>query len=204
MKSDKRWKTLKKAAALLLAAVVFAAAFMPAPAYAASTKSMKVYDSIKSGNYVFCAAANGIYRVNIKTYKIKRIASGQSNEYLHALKKKGKYIYYMCNGVMYTDVMRVKTSGGKVKKVFDGYDTKSVRGYAIYKNKLYVTYGTGKKKVMALSGKSAKKTSVKAKIIEKRTNNKNYKVTTVGRGDYFYTYLKMPGKKLLIEKAPRM
>jgi Tol biopolymer transport system component len=188
-----------------LAAVVCAAAFVPASVYAAGgTKSMKAYDTVKSGNYVYCAAANGIYKVNIKTKKVTRLAKGQSNEYLHALKKKGKYIYYMCNGVIYTDVMRVKTTGGKVKKVFNGYNSKAVCAYAISKNKLYVTYGTGKTKVMSLSGKSGKTTTAEAKTIEKRTNNSNYKVTTVGKGDYFYTYLKMPGKKLFIEKAPRM
>ena len=162
MKSELSRRAIKRTVAFLLAAVVLAEAFMPAPAYVAgSTRLMKVYDSIKSDNYVYCATFDGIYKINIKTYRITRLAArGQGNEYLHALKKKGSYIYYMANGPIYTNLMRVKTFGSKAKKILDGFDTKALEGNAISKSKLYVTNGVGKERVMSLSGKSAKKTSV--------------------------------------------
>ena len=194
---------IRKKAILLVLAAALVFTCMPAAVFAGSgnVHSMKVYEVYKSGNTVYCATYGGIYSVNLRTKKSKRLVKSEVNEALTCLKKKGNYIYYMRNGMISNDLYRVRTNGKSKKELFDGFNEKAMESYAIYKNKIYITYGNGKHKVMKLNGKSQKSTSSMPKMIEKKSNKKGYKLIEKIKGDYWYSYLKTPSKKILICKT---
>lgn len=192
---------------VLAVAVVMAMIFtsMAVPSFAAGgkTKKMTVYsDVLVSGNYAYCAGFVGLYKVNLNTGKKTCLVKRNPSFMIHAMKKKGSYIYYEVNGPISNDLYRVKTNGKNGKKLYDGMDTKAMESYVILDRKIYITYGNNKNKVMNLDGSSKKKTSVKAKMIEKVSNKKGYKVIEKAKGDYFYYYLKYPsGKKKYLDKT---
>lgn len=190
----------------VLLAVVIALAFMvttTAEVSAASkTVKMKSYDEvIKSGKYAYCNTFTGIYRYNLKTGQKKQLTKVEGDFAVTGMKKRGKYIYYLYNGPMSNDLYRVSIYGGKAKKIFNGFDTKGVESYVISGNKIYVTYGINKHKVMKLNGKSKKKTGVTAKMTSAVSNKKGWKITRKQKGRYMYSYLKTPSKKVRISKG---
>ena len=78
---------MKKKFLACIMVLAIAVAFMPANTFAASkTATMKAYDQvIKSGNTVYCAGAEGLYKVKVKKGKVvsKKVisrATGMSQE----------------------------------------------------------------------------------------------------------------------------
>ena len=205
--NEMREKVFKRTLAVLLAfviAVAFSAASTAEVSAASKTLKMKAYDEvIKSGKYAYCATTNGIFKVNVKNGKSKGLyVTDGYGGYVGSMKKHGKYIYFLCYGPINVDVCRVSINGGKVKTLFKGIDTKCVEHYAISKKKIYVTYGysDNKHKVMKLNGKAKKKTGVAAKLIDRKTNKKGWRVKEQPKGKYVYCYLKTPTKKIRISK----
>ena len=197
-------------ATVLMTALVFTS-FTVVSFGGSGTKKMTVYDEVVvSGNYAYCSAAPGIYRVNLKTNKVKRIVD--NSEYytitgpLFGMKVHKGYLYYMGTGGIGSPLHRVKKSGGKTKYLC------VVDDYAIKKGKIYyqafdVDKDKSVKKVMKLNGKNKKKSSYKVKNKYKKSNKKGYKVKYVKTGKKEYSadledyvpvvkaYLVRPGKK---------
>lgn len=176
-------KYTKKVRLATILAVVVALIFSSMTvSYAASkTKTMTVYtEVVKKGNYAYCAARNGIHRVNLKTGARKRIvkfnkdspAGGPSCMKLH----KG-YLYYELDGMMTQGLYRIKLNGTGRKYLAEIWD------YTISKGKIYYTtynYKNDKaaKRVMSLNGKNKKKSSYNVKQRYKSTNATGYRVKT--------------------------
>ncbi len=162
--------------ALLLSSVV--------TSYAASgTKKMTLYtDVIKSGKYAYCCTYNGIYRVNLKTKKVKQILKDDGTFDVNppdSMKLYKGYIYYTTAAPMGSTLGRVKTNGKNNRLLASIWD------YAISKNKIYYTgydfeneNPDGIKRVMSLNGKNEKKCSYEVINKYKRSNKKGYKVIT--------------------------
>lgn len=210
-------RIIKASLCLLLAfAVITAMTCVTDKTYAASkTKKMKVYSSVyKSGKTVYCCSTKGISKVNLKTGKVKLLKDAVDYHFhgFSYMKKKGKYLYYFSEGSWGGDTklyrMNVKT--GKTKKIISGYPNKRIayiENYVISGKKIYVSgykmgdmndLGKPVKLKMKLNGKSKKKTSVKAKMIKKRTNAKGYKVVEKEDPDKDYIvkcYLQIPSGK---------
>ena len=87
---------MKKKFLACIMVLAIAVAFMPANTFAASkTATMKAYDQvIKSGNTVYCAGAEGLYKVKVKkgakkgTYTIKLQATVKKTANYKAAKTK--------------------------------------------------------------------------------------------------------------------
>ena len=125
---------------------------------------MTVYDNvIKSGKCVYCCDGYRIYRVNLKTGKVKNLVkkTGSPDEAYFAMKKKGKYIY--CQYDMQLNKERLW-----------------VADYWISGKKLYYSGRTlediGVKRVMNLNGTSLKKSKLKCNMKRARSNVKGYRV----------------------------
>ena len=223
MEVSKLRRIIKVSLCLLLSVIVITAmTCVTDNAYAASkTKQMKVYTSVyKSGNTVYCCSTKGISKVNLKTGKVKLLKDAVYY-YHHGfsdMKKKGKYLYYFSEWSWAgdTELYRLNTKTGKAKKIISGYKNKKItyiENYVISGKKIYVSgYRSGEdmdrgkyvKLKMKLNGKSKKKTSVKAKMIEVETNAKGYTVEEVENsdGDIVTCYLRTPsGKKYYLGTA---
>ena len=191
----------KKITACILVLAV-AVAFMPVSAFAASSAKMTAYDQVvKSGNNVYCAGAEGLYKVKVKKGKVVskkilvRAESFGAYSYFSGMKKKGKYIYMQTSTEgtpIYLDRVKIKT--GKIKTLASANDLGGV-DYAIKNGKIYYKFERGKKKVMKLNGKNNKKTSVKPVTKYKKTNAKGYSVIMKEKGTKVTTYLKTPKGK---------
>ena len=194
---------MKKKIAAFVLSLAIAVSFMPANTFAASTAKMTSYDQvIKSGSTVYCAGAEGIYKVKVKKGKVvskKRLVDAESfgaYSYYSGMKKKGKYIYTQSSseGTLFS-LVRVRTSNGKCKTLASANDKGEIN-YAIKKSKIYYkpSYG-GAKKAMKLNGKNKKKTSVKPVMKHRKSNAKGYKVIMKEKGSRVITYLKTPKGK---------
>lgn len=192
---------MKKEILSCILVLAIAVVFMPANTFAA-TKSVKMmtYDQVvKSGNTVYCAGAEGIYKVKVKKGKvvskkiIVRAESFGAYSYYSGMKKKGKYIYVQSSseGTLFS-LIRVKASNGKCKCLASLNDKGSVN-YVIKGKKIFYKGEWGKtKKVMRLNGKAKKKTSTKPIMKHKRSNAKGYSVIMKEKGSKAITYLKTP------------
>lgn len=161
-------------------------AFLPAEASAASGKvKMTGYNKVlKSGNVVYCAGAEGIYRVGVdtagKVTGIKLLYWDESSgeySYFYGMKLKGKYLYaqYETEGTPY-GLCRVHVVTGKCKELAS-VDCEGSVEYAIKGNKIYYkALGSKKGRVMNLNGKSKKRTSVRPKMTHKKSNADGYTV----------------------------
>ena len=185
-----------------LAAALIASSMMVSFAAAGSKKiSSTTYNKvIKGSTYAYCSTGKGIYRVNTKTNKVKKIASAPSPYASPAIMKLYKgYIYYCVGDGVNNTMYRVKTNGKHKKKLG------SVAEYAIKNSTIYYTYYSydydAEKEVilhkkMSLLGKNKKKTSYKVSMKTKNTNKKGYRVKTVEKsGGTCIDYLVKPNKK---------
>lgn len=160
---------------------------------ASSTKKMTAYNVIKSGSNVYCAAHRGVYKVNLKTGSVKHLYNRDElnaavNGGVYGMKLYKGYVYFIVGGPMLDSLERVKSTGGKAKKLANMYD-----GYAIKKDKIYYSgYNTNKDKsykgVMKLNGKNKKKSKYKARTTFKETNSSGYYIDTVYEGELWYEF----------------
>lgn len=158
---------------------------------ASGTKKMTTYNVIKKKNTVYCAAHRGVFKVNLKTGSVKQLynrdaISAAANGGTYSMKLYKGYVYFLEGGPMLNTLRRVKTKGGKAKKLAD-----IPNSYAIKKNKIYYSgFNTKKGKlydgVMKLSGKSKKKSKYKAKTTNKETNSPGYYINNVYEGELWY------------------
>lgn len=160
---------------VLLLVFVFTSTVM---SFAASgTKTMTAYNEvIVKGNYAYCSASNGIYKVNIKTGSKKRIVKEDSvgDFVINSMKIHNGYLYYKIVYGM-PALYRVKLSGKSKKHLADIY-----KNYVISGNKIYYRDLESEKKMrMDLNGKHKKKSSVKFKMKEKKSNKKGYWIKDV-------------------------
>lgn len=208
----------KRLCVLVLLAVFICSAFpllgTDGTAYAAAKpRTMKTYGSIKSGNLVYGIGSSGIYKVNIKTKKVRRLVKLLENDWIstNSLAKKGNYLYYIGGGPASSSLYRVNINNAKRKCLFSGVggvNDREVVGYIIYKNKIYVHYldrnFKHKYTIMNLNGTSKKQTKVIVKNKGVRTNNKSYYVysTEKNKGGhcYSYDYLKAAKRRIYLGK----
>lgn len=197
----------------MLVAAMILSSFTPA-AFAASkgTKKMTVYSTIKKGNVVYCSdrILSGVYKVDLKTKGITKIASGYG-EWMRLHKGYLYYYHYNWDG---SKLCRVKLSNNKASTIFkcNGVDIH----YAISKSRIYTSYESyknnkTKRMVMKLNGKSKKSSKTKVKMTEKETNAAGYFVRIDYSGGYEYgeyyedlyyaAYLVTPGGAILLEKG---
>ena len=195
---------MKKKILACIMVLAIAVAFMPANTFAASkTATMKAYDQvIKSGNTVYCAGAEGLYKVKVKKGKvvskkvISRAESFGAYSYYSGMKKKGSYIYAQVSteGTPYY-IDRIKTSSGAYTTLASANDQGPI-DYAIKGKKIYYkAYDSSTKRVMKLNGKNKKKSSTKPIMKHKKSNAKGYSVIMKEKGDKVVTYLKTPKGK---------
>ena len=203
---------MKKSITILVSVIflVTLVSFLPTSSAHAATKPTKVYNQvIKSGKYAYCNAGNGIFRVDLKSGKIKKLVN-DPGVYGHygRMAKKGKYLYYIRYSTDFrAEFFRVKTSGGKVKQLAgflsqNGFVTKyMIKGKKIYYQEQYNLTRTNK--VMKLNGKSKKNSNRKAKWKIGTSNKagysiiKKYGVESADTGSLLpiQYWLKVPGGK---------
>ena len=195
----------RKARIVIIAALVAALIASSMMVTFAATGSKTVYSTtynevIKGSTYAYCSTGKGLYRVNPKTNKIKRIASAASPWASPATMKLYKgYIYYTAGDGVNNMLYRVKTNG-KYKRRLG-----SVAEYAIKNGTIYYTYYSydydAEKEVilhkkMSLLGKNKKKTSYKVSMKTRNTNKTGYRVKEVEKSDgTCVAYLVKPNKK---------
>ena len=211
--------TLKKHHSVLVVImiVVLLTTVVPVSSVSAKTKTMKMtlYDQvIKKGKYAYCCDKGLIYKVNLKTNKVKKLI--KSPNYRSNMKLYKGYIYY--NDFTWGSsihISRVKTNG-KANKYL-AWQTDEM-GYVIKGKRIYyrdiewnedtdeesrVTYS------IKLNGKNRKKVKYRVKPIYKNTNKKGYKVIVKRSSDfddfdgtgYMISYLKKPnGKRIRLAK----
>lgn len=190
--------------ALLFVALVVAVMFIPQPVSAAS-KSMTTYNQvIKIDKTVYCTDGHGIFRVSLKSGKVKTLVSFVDEmdwRTIANMKSKGKYIYFVdYSDSIEANIMRVSKSKANARVLAQ---VEWLKGYAIYKNNIYYTSDEPGKMKMALNGKSKKKTKYRAIMKEKNTNKKGYSVLSyIDDEGYFVSFLKTPkGKEYLLERV---
>ena len=190
--------------------LAIAVSFMPTSAFAGSKIKMTAYDQvIKSGNTVYCAGARGLYKVTLKKGKVKKVkvlySTGRTwfdGSQLEAMKKKGKYIYFIQVTGVDNLLYRIKTSGKNKKLLALTYD------YAIKGNKIYFydsdvdeDEDAENASVMKLNGKSKKRTSKDYVLKTKRSNKAGYKVYSRVKKSYVQDFLITPKGKFYLGRV---
>ena len=168
---------------MMIAVALFCALVLTQTPSHAATKPTKVYDQvIKSGDYAYCIAGTGIYKVNVKSGKIKKLVK-DPGDYGHyrQMCKKGKYLYYIKGGTdVRGDLYRVSIKGGKSKHLAGNVNkARCVSKYMIKKDRIYykemnATNGKEKTKKMKLNGKAKKKSKAKVKWSQEESNKSGY------------------------------
>lgn len=196
-------RVVKAVASITILAMILLAAAMTAEnqeTYAASKKiTRRAYDRVmKYKNTAYCAGCAGIYKVKLKNGKPVKITHIMKEQACYgvyafpgAMRKKGKYIYYIekTNGASsYLKRVGIRSHKDKILAHF-------ATEYAISGKKIYYTedddYSVSHK-VMKLSGKGKKKTSVKVKMNTMNSNVSGYSVKYKKKGKYVVDYLKTP------------
>lgn len=204
--------------------VLVAVTFTAPETYAAGsrTKKGKHYEVIKKGNYVYCTAYDGIYKVNIKTHAKKRLVFGNPEEYqfVSCMSLHKGYLYFTKGGAINTSLHRVKTNGKNRKSLGTIYEY-VVSGSKIYYNVYNDSAEKRVKKQMKLNGRGKRSSKYKIKVKHKATNASGYYLNQVKlrtesvydpAEDWTYTteymadYLMLPGggKVLLCEYSYEM
>ena len=195
---------------MMIAVAVFCTFILTQTPSHAQTKPTKVYSQvIKSGDYAYCISGTGIYKVNVKTGKKKKLVK-DPGDYGHyrQMCKKGSYLYYIKGGTdVRADLYRVSINGGKSKHLAGSVNKgRYVLKYMIKKNRIYYKErndrtGKIKTKKMKLNGKSKKNTRAKVRWVEKKSNKSGYFVEEIPYdppyGSSYYVmiqyYLATPG-----------
>lgn len=169
----------KRIIPVLLIMVLVITMFTPFSMAASKTKKMTLYDVVKSGKYAYAGTDNAIYKVNIKTGKVRKLKTFGKDTYFGGMRYYKGYLYYLVdddslNACLY----RVNVKSGKIKRLAQ-YSEASI-SFAIRKSKIYYMaedeIGHKYKRVMKLNGKSKKKSSYKVSNSWKNTNSSKYKL----------------------------
>ena len=196
---------IRKVRFVIIAALVAAMIASSMMVSFAATGSKTVYSTtynevIKGSTYAYCSTGKGLYRVNPKTNKIKKISSeGMPDIEPVAMKLYKGYIYYLVGDGINNCLYRVKTNG-KNKKFLGNVANYAIKNKTIYYTHYTYNEDTGREvpqhKKMSLTGKNKKKTVYKVYMKNKATNKKGYRVKTVEKssGKCIY-YLVKPSKK---------
>ena len=203
----RRGEFMKRIIILVLVLTVIVVAFLPLTASAAS-RTMKVYDEVlKEGKYVYCISEAGIYKVNVRNGNKKTLEKKDSTytgTFPEAMKKKGKWLYYMADGPIGTGLYRVNVNNARDVELVEPDGEHWVERYMISGNRIYYTWGS-KYRVMKLNGKNKKYTKTKPLMRHYTSNARGYKVInkyyTVGGVDYCISYLKTPSREIYLGKV---
>ena len=195
---------IRKARIVIIAALVAALIASSMMVTFAATGSKTVYSTtynevIKGSTYAYCSTGKGLYRVNPKTNKIKKISSeGMPDIEPVAMKLYKGYIYYLVGDGINNCLYRVKTNG-KNKKFLGNVANYAIKNKTIYYPHDTYNEDTGREvpqhKKMSLTGKNKKKTVYKVYMKNKATNKKGYRVKTVESSNKLTYYLAKPNKK---------
>ena len=189
---------MKKKIISCILVLAVAVAFMPTMAFAASHVKMKVYDEVyKTGNTIYAAGAQGIYKVTVKKgvkkkskliYHFSDDVTYFDDGHVFAMKKKGKYIYFLESSTGTAMILhRIKTNG-KSHKRYCQVDNYVIKGKKIY----FEDFIVDKKYVMKLNGKSKKKTKTKISMMPRISNKSGYELYYKVNKGYVEDWLKTP------------
>lgn len=181
----------KRILAVLIMVTVLTTCFTCTSYGASSTKKMVTYNIVKKKQIVYCAAKDGIYRVDLKNGSVKPLVitahyvpidSDPLNMSVYR-----EYVYYQTASGISSNLYRVRTTGGKAKKLAP------VEEYAIKNGKIYYeehsAYSSKRvMKVMNLNGKKKHKTRCRIKMKYKKTNAKGYSMVTEFSGKVWEDY----------------
>ena len=164
---------------IMVAMMIVVGAMPEVMAGSSKTKSMTKYDRvIVKGHIAYCCDGYNVFRVNLKTNKVKKLTKTMFS--VHGMKYYKGYIYYEeWGGGTGNTIYRVKARGGGRKKLAsqNGSDD-----YVITKSKIYYdTYGgwnSDKRhlKQMNLNGTGKQKSKIKIKNKSKDSNKSGYSV----------------------------
>lgn len=75
--------------------IIMISAFLPLHSYAGTKKMTAYNDVFKDGKELYAAGGGGLYRVNLKNMKVKKLAKINASQVddtiYHSMSKKGKY-----------------------------------------------------------------------------------------------------------------
>lgn len=181
MKKSRNLRLVRTLIASLLMALMVVSLSAPEAMAKSKTKTMTAYDQvIVNGGYAYCAAYDGLYKVNLKTESKKLLvpaADPEARTTVGEMKIYKGYLYYTNGGVVSPKLYRIKLSG-KNKKFLG-----NIVNYAISNGRIYYTTRSksGKilKKSMKLDGTNKKKSSYKVKMTYKNSNKSGYHIDQV-------------------------
>ena len=208
---DMKARKLVKAQVLLAAVLLTMAvgmALQSQDVYAKTIKRVAYNGVMKYKGTAYCASCAGIYKVKIRNGKVvsktclmkEKVCYGPYS-LAGSMRKKGGYVYYVegTNGTV-SYLKRVGIRSHK-SQLLSNYTF----AYAIKGKKLYYSvekdWTSTAHKVMTLSGKHKKKTSMKVKMTNKSSNVKGYKIVEKEKGKYVISYLKTPKGKYKLGKV---
>lgn len=169
----------KRIIPILLIMVLVITMFTPFSMAASKTKKMTLYDVVKSGKYAYAGTDNAIYKVNIKTGKVRKMKSFGEDTYFGGMRLYKGYLYYLVDDdSLNSNLFRMNVKTGKIKRLVS-YSEANIQ-FAIRKSKIYYMVedeiGHKYKRVMKLNGKSKRKSSYKVSNSWKKTNSSKYKL----------------------------
>ena len=208
---DMKARKLVKAQVLLAAVLLTLAVGMALQGqnvYAKTIKRVAYNGVMKYKSTAYCASCAGIYKVKIRNGRLVSKTCLMKEEVCYgpyslagSMRKKGGYVYYVegTNGT--TSYLKRAGIRSHKAQLLSNYTF----AYAIKGKKLYYSvekdWDSISHKVMTLSGKHKKKTSIKVKMTNKSSNAKGYKIVEKEKGKYVISYLKTPKGKYKLGKV---
>ena len=199
---------LKRRMIFAVVALLITAMLAPVQTYAAPrVLKTTLYDGvIKSGNVVYVAGGEGLYKVwlnkngskNRSKLIYRHIHRFASVSPLSSMKKQGDYIYAVdWYGGSVSDLIRINVKTGKRKWLCRSYDGFYEGGYALYNNSIYYGYVGANDyntvyALMNLDGTRARKTTVRPEARYWVSTTKGYYARITNKGKTITTYLKTP------------
>lgn len=128
-------KKLFKTLALCSCFIFTLSSIIPTYADSKNNQPLSSYNSIQSGNYIYFAAGDKLYKVNTKTKKSTRILTMSDSFYLCDVNVYNGYIYFVQykggSGCSVPYIYKIKTNGTRLKRLAKGDNIQ------IYNNKIY-------------------------------------------------------------------
>lgn len=197
---------MKRCVTAVVAVLLITAMLAPAEAFAAPrVLKTTMYESVvKSGNVVYVAGGEGLYKVWLNrngSKKTSKLLRRYYDPHVPAIsygnmKKHGDYIYVNeLSGGTLSNLVRINVKTGKRKWLATSHD--GAIDFAIYNNKLYYSYvgsndWTEKNAVMNLDGTNAKRTTTRVSARHWVSTTRGYYARVTDRGRTVTTYLKTP------------
>ena len=170
----------KKLISILLITVMLMGCFTVVSFGVSKTKKMTAYSCIKDGNFVYCAAEGGIYKVDVTKKSATRLVKSMDDLFGEppvSLSLYKGYIYYLDSATDNLNLYRISVNGGSKKKLA----SKVSKMYVISGSKIFFKTRSKSKTVvkqMKLNGKAKKKSGSKVKMTTEKTNTPGYTVFT--------------------------